>query len=160
MNFLEKNLEDIIFETDNEKLNERGLNISGKKLRQLRIGNYGIADLVTIKKMYEGPLSICNPIIYIEVYELKQAEINVKTLKQACRYIEGIKEYFRLRNIFKKTELIFHVNLIGNKIYTNDDFVYLLNNCDFATAYTYEYAFDGINFIEDGKNWILTNNGF
>jgi hypothetical protein len=55
MNFLEKNLEDIIFETHENKLRDRGLEISGKKLRQLRIGNYGIADMITytrIKKYF------------------------------------------------------------------------------------------------------------
>lgn len=50
MNFLEKNLEDIIYETNNKYLRERGLFINGIKKRQLRIGNYGIADIVTFKK--------------------------------------------------------------------------------------------------------------
>lgn len=45
--FFEKTLEDIIFNTDNELLCEHGLLISGKKLRQVKIGNYGIADLIT-----------------------------------------------------------------------------------------------------------------
>lgn len=45
--FLEKTLEDIIFETSNDDLKERGLWICGNKKRQVKIGNYGIADLIT-----------------------------------------------------------------------------------------------------------------
>ena len=45
MTFLEKDLEQIIFETPKEKLQEKGLVIKGKLLRQIKIGNYGIADL-------------------------------------------------------------------------------------------------------------------
>ncbi len=44
MKFLEKDLEQIIFESGMDSLNERGLYIRGKRLRQVRIGNYGIAD--------------------------------------------------------------------------------------------------------------------
>ena len=50
MKFLEKDLEDIIFEAPREELAKRGLHIEGKMYRQLRIGNYGIADLVTIQR--------------------------------------------------------------------------------------------------------------
>ena len=49
MSFLEKDLEDIIFETDNDLLFEHGLFIDGQKKRQVRIGNYGIADLITCR---------------------------------------------------------------------------------------------------------------
>ena len=50
MKFLEKDLEEIIFETSNKELNERGLFVYGKKYRQLRIGNYGVADLVVVDR--------------------------------------------------------------------------------------------------------------
>jgi len=50
MNFLEKNLETILIETPNELLRNRGLKIYGKKRNQVRLGNYGIADLITLKK--------------------------------------------------------------------------------------------------------------
>ena len=56
MKFLEKDLEQIIFESGRDSLRERGLSISGKLLRQLRIGNYGIADLVEfVRPQYELP---------------------------------------------------------------------------------------------------------
>ena len=83
MKFLEKNLEDIIFETDNEKLQERGLDIRGKKFRQLRLSHYGIADIVTVSRIGQS--------LQIDIFELKKDVITVDTLLQALRYIEGIK---------------------------------------------------------------------
>ena len=54
MRFLEKDLEQIIHESGMDQLNERGLPIDGKMFRQMRIGNYGIADLITVTRpMYE-----------------------------------------------------------------------------------------------------------
>ena len=84
MKFLEKNLEDIIWEASNEKLQERGLNISGKKLRQLRIGNYGIADLVTFDRDYYHT-EYLHPFLNITVYELKK---NVEPPRQIEQYIK------------------------------------------------------------------------
>ena len=40
MDFLEKDLEDIIYNASNEQLDKRGLRVRGKRFRQLRIGNY------------------------------------------------------------------------------------------------------------------------
>ena len=47
MKFLERDLEYIIFETENSILNSKGLPISGKKSTQRKIGNYGRLDLMT-----------------------------------------------------------------------------------------------------------------
>ncbi len=40
MKFLEKDLEQIIYSADKELLAQRGLEINGTLIRQLRIGNY------------------------------------------------------------------------------------------------------------------------
>jgi len=50
MKFLEKDLEEIIFNADMKDLPEKGLHFTGVIKRQLRIGNYGVADLVTFTK--------------------------------------------------------------------------------------------------------------
>jgi len=80
MEISEKELEDIIFNTDNYNLNNRGLNIYGKKKRQLSIGSYGIADLVTcaIYNKKDG-----NQMLYIQVIELKKDCIDYKAFSQA-----------------------------------------------------------------------------
>jgi hypothetical protein len=61
MDFLEKDLEDIIFDSPNEELRKRGLNIWGKKKRQLNIGNYGRADIITYDKEMDS--SYCADLI-------------------------------------------------------------------------------------------------
>ena len=50
MEISEKELEGLIFETDNEYLNERGLNIYGKKKRQISTFKHGILDLLTYRR--------------------------------------------------------------------------------------------------------------
>lgn len=151
MEFLEKDLEDIIFNTSTKKLLERGLRVNGRRFRQLRIGNYGIADMVTIK---------CNEnTVYITVYELKKNQINYTTLSQATRYIQGIKKYLEKRNNFFNCEIVYSVQLVGKSINTSDDFIYLINFIDDVDVFIYEYDFDGIKFtIQD--SWDLIDRGF
>lgn len=81
MKFLEKDLEDIIFNADNESLQSRGLEIRGFKKRQLNIGNYGIADIVTFERSnyideeyaeYVGGENKTHSRPIITVYELKK----------------------------------------------------------------------------------------
>jgi hypothetical protein len=166
MKFLEKNLEDIIWEASNEKLQERGLNISGKKFRQLRIGNYGVADLVTIERKYfEGKKSI--PYLDITVYELKKEKAGISAFLQAIRYCQGIKSYL----IKHKQDIYFNLNIVlcAEKIDTDSDYIYISelvhnNDISFATLksirnYSFKINIDGIYFIEE-KNHNLINKGF
>jgi hypothetical protein len=50
MKFLEKDLEEIIFNSCKIKLCNRGLTLPEKIKRQVRIGNYGVADLIGFEK--------------------------------------------------------------------------------------------------------------
>lgn len=159
MNFLEKNLEDIIFNTPNHLLIERGLHIGGAKKMQVRIGNYGIADIITYDKGelidYDGKRwhgETC-----ITVYELKQQEINASALLQAIRYAKGVQRYLQ-KHKGKHYEV--KVCLIGSSIEQGSGFPYLSDfMSDFMSVYTYKYDFDGISF-----NWEygyhLINEGF
>jgi hypothetical protein len=179
MKFLEKNLEDIIYKTDNGLLLERGLEIYGKKIRQLRIGNYGIADLVTFEKPiyieneYKKEHEICDFFVpTITIYELKKDEINIKTLLQSLGYANGIKNYLENREVFigndffdsevystSIKEFKIKIVLIGGKIAKNNNFIYLPNIFNDLSLYTYDYGLDGLNFknIYDYK---LINQGF
>ena len=85
MNFLEQNLEQIIFESDRNDLKDCGLAISGKLLRQKRIGNYGIADIISVEKIN----NLGFPILKITVYELKRDIINNDSFLQALSYLKG-----------------------------------------------------------------------
>lgn len=161
MKFLEKDLEEIIYTADRAELRKRGLNIKGKLYRQLRIGNYGIADLVEVDRMprfvdHSGDI----PIVYeegmvtITVYELKKENINVSTFLQALGYAKGIKNYIEdFRG--KSFRLDLKICLIGSSIDKNSSFSYMPSMVpenefgQFLTINTYDYSFDGIKFKEE-----------
>lgn len=155
MNFLEKNLEQIIFETPNDKLENRGLSINGLKKRQQQIGNYGISDLITVER------DRVSDKLNITVYELKKDEINTGTFLQGIRYCKGISNYLSKHKEWISFEI--HLTLIGSSIDKRSDFIYLpdiLNTRYFNfRCYTYQYDFDGITFKRH-TNYCLTNEGF
>ena len=156
MDFLEKNLEDIIFESNKESLKKRGLSISGKLIRQLRIGNYGIADLVSFDRNYKERDYIdgkYSPYLEITIYELKKDKIGISAFMQAIGYARGLQRYFiDKRNI----EFTINIVLIGNSIdksgslcYTPDLFDAYENmyNISSVKFYEYNYKIDGIYFM-------------
>lgn len=164
MEFLEKDLEQIIYDADRELLSERGLKISGVAKRQLRIGNYGVADLVTFDKKY-CPWG--DPYIDVTVYEFKKDQIGISTFLQSVNYVKGITTFFEERSIF--TNARFNIVLVGKSLDTESSFIYLT---DLFTAYTrdeqvvsslkfytYSYAVDGIKFKRH-SNYNLTEYGF
>ena len=165
MEFLEKDLESIIWESDNEKLQEKGLDIYGKKFRQLRIGNYGIADLVTIEKNY-FEIEKTYPFLNITVFELKKEKAGISAFFQAVRYCKGIQTYLESRKIFQ-----FKLNIVlcSKKIDTESDYIFLcdlINSSTFGqgkihslTNYSFKFTIDGIEF-KDEYGYNLTNKGF
>lgn len=161
MNFLEKDLEDIIFNSSNNLLQQKNLNINGIKKRQVRIGNYGIADIITISKppyenIFPGDEEMAhNGEITITIYELKQNKIDANTLMQCFRYKKGVSRYLHKRGFEAKIEVV----LIGRVVETNGDFCYLIGAIEGLHVYTYDYLIDGINFVyQDG--FFLSNEGF
>lgn len=174
MNILEKEIEDIIFEAENKKLRERGLFVYGKKKRQLKIGNYGIADIVfySINFDYETDVSpdlennliytqIIQPYLLVNIVELKQDKINASTFFQALRYVKGISSYLEKN----KEELLvkYKITLIGKTCDTASDFIYipdLLTGGNLEVSfYTYSFKFDGIYFKEI-SGYKLIEDGF
>lgn len=170
MNFLEKDLEEIIFCSDAEHLEQRGLRLRGKPKRQLRIGNYGIADIVYFNRVSDR----VNPHLEINVVELKKNKIGISALLQAVGYCKGIDRYLQKRNF--SSEYYFNIILIGREVDTSGNFVYLtdlinggkysfsgidlysgsLNKLSF---YRYKYSIDGISFNKE-SDYQLTNEGF
>jgi len=164
MNFLEKDLETIIFETSNEKLDKRGLCLYGKKIRQLRIGNYGVCDIVCISREIKNVIEQYDwdkfhvfkyPTLLINIIELKKDEISANTLLQAIRYCTGIESY-----ISKRTDinLEFSITLIGKTV-AGGDFIYSPSIIENLNIYTYEYGYDGIKF-KSHHGYKLSNEGF
>lgn len=159
MEFLEKDLEQIIYETSNNKLFSRGLtNIlcyDSKKKRQLKIGNYGVCDLIFYTRSYDHDCSETVPLLEINVLELKKDKIGISAFLQAVRYAKGISHYLSKRNITNKISIV----LIGRTIDVSD-FIYLTDMLPtgFLTCYTYCYDVDGIKFNKE-CNYVLTNHG-
>lgn len=165
MKLSEKELEDIVFQSSNESLQEIGLRIYGKKIRQLRIGNYGIADIVTFDRDIEEIEGKDTSILNIDIVELKQDIINVQTFLQSIKYVKGITEYLEKRDFYN-----FRINviLIGTKV-DMSSFVYLPdiirfnNECNnlYGSLKLYKVSYDvnGINF-KNLYGYKLVDSGF
>ena len=172
MEFLEKDLEQLIWEADKEKLNERGLYIPGKLKRQLRIGNYGVADLVSFEReiYYESGIDTIfkYPFLRITVYELKKEKIGISAFLQAINYCKGIKTYIEKN----KPNMSYSLNvvLVGKSIDNSGSFIYLedlinqdsykpTNALNSVNFYTYKYSLEGLKFKSESA-YNLTNKGF
>lgn len=123
--FLEKNLEDIICNSDKSYLYERGLNVQGELFRQYNLGKYGIADIVEFKHI--DPYSYIqrhNSVEYVAtVYELKRNEIDFNTFAQAIRYVYGLSIKNKIEN--PSCNFQYRIVLIGSKILNKDELIYM-----------------------------------
>lgn len=155
MKFLEKDLEEIIFKAKKQDLKQKGLNVKGKVYRQLRIGNYGVADLVTFEREFCREWGAHN--LVITVYELKKDKIGISTFLQALGYLKGIKRY--LSDRYPSYHLCYKIVLIGKIIDISSTFVYLSDFYDDLENYTYDYGINGIEFKKQ-KGYKLTNENF
>jgi len=153
MEFLEKDLEEIIFTSDRGALYQAGLYVSGKMYRQLRIGEYGIADLVTFdRERHFNKDKHYQHSITITVYELKKDKINISAFLQALGYVKGIQRYLQIRN-FNHT-ISFKIVLIGKRLSNDSTFSYLpdfMNNNELLTLENYTYYLDigGLSFLNE-----------
>ncbi len=167
MDFLEKDLEQIIFNADREELSKRGLVVRGRLKRQLRIGNYGIADLVSIEvEQYPNFSEVgFGHKLNITIYELKKDRIGISTFAQAMKYVKGINRYLKKRYKESNIDWDFKVVLIGREIQEEGSFVYLpdflynKNQEELLENYTYSYNELGIHF-EEHYHYKLVNEGF
>lgn len=159
MTFLEKDLEDIIFETPYEQLSDAGLYAPGVIRRQVKIGNYGICDLVSLDRSLDFEQEGCPPYITVTIFELKQQKIGASTLLQAIKYCKGIERYFNARKLFIDIDVRYKIVLIGKSVETENNFVYLSDFISNLWVMTYSYEFDGIKFKHE-RNYKLINEGF
>jgi hypothetical protein len=140
MKFLEKNLEDIIFETDNSRLNERGFVIFGRKYRQVRLGDAGVCDIITIvysKKTKKH---------HITIYELKKDNVNIDTYFQALRYANELENLILKRGL-NIDNIKIQIMLCGQQVYGDKNLINILNFYrDHVACFSYYYDFDGLQF--------------
>lgn len=170
MDFIEKDLEDVIFNAPVNELRKRGLDRwaywnDAHTYRQMTIGNYGIADIIQYRRSsepyYEYDTLCYDSCLEFNIMELKKNLINIDTLLQAIGYCKGILKFIESRNTFD-IKSKFTITLIGKKVDTSN-FIYLpdiINNEDFSLQlYTYDYNYDGIKFKEH-NGYALTNTKF
>lgn len=151
MDFLEKDLEQIIMKTDVEKLAERGLVMPFKRKNQVRIGNYGVCDMIAVERdFWDESLSFT-------VFELKKEKIGISTFAQVCQYARGLKRYLDQ----KKPNLRYrvHIVMIGRTLDKSSSFCYLPSLFENIEIYTYNYEFDGIHFTKH-QSYSLIDEGF
>ena len=154
MNFLEKDLESIIWK-NYERCEERGLDIEqfiyngGERYRQMNLAPYGIADLVYIR------YTPWDSTYWVQVIELKKGKVDAAAYMQAKRYQTAIKTALELSNerSGKVGKILLSSVLIGNEIEEVGDFVFALNADDTCSVFTYSYEFDGIRFVAVGPGW-------
>ena len=162
MKFLEKDLEKIIFEADLLTLCDRGFCPTAdviKTFRQLRIGNYGILDILYVSKEYDISVETkLKPCLIFTVCELKKDRVSVSTFLQAVRYAKGIESFLKKRKF--SFEFKVNISLVGSSI-DNSDFIYLsdLIPDNFLSCHTYSYDVDGIRF-KHINGYSLRNEGF
>lgn len=161
MKFLEKDLEEIIFNADPETLEERGLEFNYHKVfRQKRIAEYGRADLIGVTKPFLAYWSNGRKFIEngrIDIYELKKDKVSLSTFAQGLSYYRGIQRYLENRD----KDHLFDINLIliGRELDKNSCTSYLPNIFDNVQIYTYSYDVTGIKFKYE-SGYRLTEEGF
>lgn len=176
MNIKEKDLEEIIFEADNETLNRKGFFINeGKKYRQLRIGSYGVADLVIVSRQYHtdfvydrkqrGFVPAEIPELKIDIVEIKKDKAGIGAFLQAVRYAKGIKQYMLQRNFSNRFSL--GIILLAPKIDTDGSLIFL-NDLIYSeekgyissiNMYSVFYGIDGPTFTSE-DSYKLTDENF
>lgn len=158
MNFLEKNLEDIIWD-NTQACFDRGLKLNhyelceGENLLRLRqpaLHPYGIADLVNI---YFSPF---NHDLCVQVIECKKGAINLETYTQAKRYETAFRHFLAstIEIVAQNGGAVtFETVLVGATFDAANEFAYLYNSDLTCTAYTFTYDVDGIGFHQVCRGW-------
>jgi len=174
MKFLEKDLEEIIYTSGRDVLEERGLPIYGKLFRQVQIGNYGVADLIEFQRpSYAGREKEILCPGRITIYELKKEQIGISAFLQSLNYLRGITSFLEKKQI--DNHYIIDIMLIGKNLDTQGSFCYITDllsiKSSFADKYNifgqagtihfyeYRYGIDGL-FFEEKSGFDRYNKGF
>ena len=143
MDFIEKDLEDIIWnasQTDigREELKNRGLEIHGKMYRQVNLGDYGRCDLLTI--------SIDGKNVCVHIYELKKGELSTSTLTQVLKYKRAVLDV--LLGKLHNHQVSIKCTIVGRS--TNGCLERILSSIE-VDSLIYRYEVNGLFFDEGWK---------
>ncbi len=111
-----------------------------KEFQQLKIGNYGITDLVRID--YDQKIEH----IKIQITELKKGSLNKDALFQICRYKKGFERLIEQMDS-DTYSFEFHGVLVGSSLEISTDFIYAAEQIDWLDLYTFDLSMeDGVTF--------------
>lgn len=149
MNFIEKDLEDIIYNTTQSQIRGRGLDclLHDSLYRQVSLSGYGRADLIGVS--YSKKNGGMKRRFEITIYECKQDKVDVNTLMQAAGYLGAASDIVETinKNVdLTNTEFIYKIVLIGKSICTSTNLCFLAQCIPNISVYLYRYEFDGIFF--------------
>jgi hypothetical protein len=154
---LEKDLEDMIYCANPEDLRKAGLPMWKNLVQQVRLGNYGIADLINFEIIDVLKDKI---IVKPTIIELKQGKVGEEAFFQALRYSKGIEELY-CRKISKEKKVIFRdfeIVLIGNRVDTRSNLIYISDICRNISFYSTQITLNGIEFKNE-FGYKLTDQG-
>lgn len=142
----EKQLEDLIMSADAKTLRSIGLNERlGLMIRQFDLGNYGIADIVSI-------VIDSRREILVTIFELKKCQLDLNTIVQCARYIKGAKEYIDTHYNTNRTVVRFKMVLIGLQV--AHDLKFICDCFDNLSVYQYNYSIKGVKFIPQEYSFV------
>lgn len=153
MNFLEKDLETIIWE-NYDACDDRGLTIGsrhfiggGLRLRQMNLMPFGIADLVNIYfNRFSGHC-------WVQIIECKKDKVDANTYLQAKRYATAITDILYSMPLGAPTSIAISIVLAGKSVDTSGPIAHAVaqdTNCD---TFTYSYGLNGISFSDATMHW-------
>jgi hypothetical protein len=165
MRFTEKDLEDLIVQTPRQDLIKAGYwpARNGRCFRQVRIGKYGIADLIYIHRRYIPKTEECDfsrHELTVSIVELKKGEITSDAFFQALGYLRGLSNY--LEKKYPSKTINYNILLVGSDMNLTKRFKYLFSTFYESTSVLgmiYRINKNGIRFYDIGEHSLI-NEGF
>jgi hypothetical protein len=151
MTIKENELEDIIMNASPNELAERGLPTFKNKKRQVRMGNYGIADILMWTRT-SRPSEL-----ELQIIELKAGVININAVDQICRYLNAVMDFNEMKNLPFNQYKGITLKLIGSSVDKNIfEIVKVINMNKMinVVVYTYHLSIDGIKFRYESKDLV------
>jgi len=136
---MENVLSELIYASDKELLEQKGLEFNYKLLKNVDLGKYGTCDLIHFKKpeLYE-------PFAEIDIISCNRDNISMSSFIDAITNAKGVLKYIEQKYdyVFK-----FNIHIIAKNIDSKSNIVFLPDILPYSVYfYTYNVNIDGIYF--------------